>query len=93
MSTTLQTSYDQRAERLRSSPAPQNLVEEEEPETLQEWYRRWCRECDERREQRIMAGELNEEDLPTEEEIVAICREARAERYAEEQKQKNAACR
>ena len=93
MNTTLQTLREPKAERLRSSLAPQDLVEEEEPETLQEWYRRWCRECDERREQRIRAGELNEEDEITEEEIVTICKEARAERYAEEQKQKNAACR
>jgi len=92
MSTTLQTSSEPRAERLRSSPASQNLVEEE-PETAQDRYMRWCRECDERREQRIRAGELNEEDEITMEEIVAICKEARAERYAEEQKQKNAACR
>ena len=89
--TTMHTLREPRGKRLRNCSAPQNLVEEAEPETAQDRYLRWCRECDERREQRIRAGELNEDDEPTEEEIVAICREARAERYAEEQRQKNAA--
>jgi len=87
----MHTLREPRAKRLRNSPAPLPSLKEEEPETAQDRYLRWCRECDERREQRIRAGELNEDDEPTEEEIVAICREARAERYAEEQRQKNAA--
>jgi hypothetical protein len=93
MSTAVQTLREPKAERLRSKPMPQNFIEEEESETLQEWYRRWCRECDERREQRILAGELDGDEEITMEEIVAICKEARAERYAEEQEQKKAAHR
>ena len=89
---TLQTLREPKAERLRGNPVPQNITEAEEPETALEWYRHWCRECDERYEQRKRAGLLEEPEL-TMEEIVAIVKEARAERYAEEQKQKNAACR
>ena len=75
--------------RRRSSSAPQNFVEADKPETAQEWYRRWCREVDEWQKQQG----LREEDMPTMDEIVAIVKEVRAEMYAEEQEQKNAACR
>ena len=90
-----------RAERLIDELASLDLIEidedeetdeDEEPETALEWYRRWCRDCDERYEQRKRAG-LIEEPEPTMEEIVALCKEARAERYAEEQEQKKAAGR
>ena len=89
MSTTLQTLREPRGERLRSSLAPQNYVKEEEPLTPLEKFERLGRMIAERHEREG----ITEEDMPTMEEIVAICKEARAERYAEEQKQKNAACR
>ena len=66
---------------------PQSFTEIEEPESNLEWFRRWCRECNENRRK---AG-LPYEDPMTMEEIVAIVKEARAERYAEEQAQKNTA--
>ena len=88
MSTTLQTLSEPRVERLRSNLAPQTLVEVEKPLSPLEKFERLGRMIDERRKREG----LTEEDEPTEEEIVAICKEARAERYAEEQKQKNAAC-
>ena len=86
---TAQTLRELRAERLRSNPVSQNVVEAEETETAQQWYRCWCRECTEGRRQ---AG-LPDDDPITMEEIVAIVKEVRAERYAEEQEQKKAACR
>jgi len=89
---TAQTLREPKTKRLRGKSAPQNTVEAEETETALDRYRRWCRECDERYEQRKRAGLIEEPEL-TMEEIVAICKEARAERYAEEQEQKKAACR
>jgi len=89
--TAVQTLREPKAKRSTDGFALKNRTEIDKPETAQDRYLRWCRECDGRREQRIRAGELNEEDEITEEEIVAICKEARAERYAEEQRQKNAA--
>jgi len=68
---------------------PHGICPGKEPETALEWFRRWGRECDENRRK---AG-LPYEDPMTMEEIVAIVKEARAERYAEEQEQKNTACR
>jgi len=79
-----------KARRLSDKPAPQKLAESEEQETAQEWYRRWCRECDERRERE---GPPYPDPPPTMEEIVAIIKEVRAEMYAEEQERKNTACR
>ena len=75
------------AERLIDDLASQNLIEIDEPEiaseeTPREWYRRWCRESNERRKQ---AG-LPDESPITMEEIVAICKEVRAEMYEEKQK-------
>jgi len=89
MSTTLQTLREPRGERLRSSLAPQNFVEAVKTLSPLEKFERLGREIDERRKREG----LTEDDEITEEEIVAICKEARAERYAEEQKQKNATCR
>ena len=67
------------AERLIDDLASQNMIEIDEPETAceetpREWFRRWSREVTEwqRRE-----GWLDEEPLSME-EIVAICKEARA---------------
>jgi len=86
---TAQTLREPKAERLRSSVAPPSIVETDEPETAQDRYDRWCRECTERRRQ---AG-LPDDDPITMDEIVAIVKEVRAEMYAEEQEQKKAACR
>ena len=89
---TVQTLREPKAERLRGNVAPPSIVENDEPETALDRYRRWCRECDERYEQRKRAGLIAEPEL-TMEEIVAIVKEVRAEMYAEEQEQKKAACR
>ena len=85
MSTT-QTFRESRRLRSNAVPVPQGVVGSDEPETGLEWFRRWS--CD-MAERRRRAG-LPEDDPMTMEEIVAICKEARAERYAEEQEQKNA---
>ena len=61
--------------------------DETDGETPLEWYRRWCRESAERQEQE---GPFCDEPPLTMEEIVAICKEVRAGRYAKEQQ--NAAC-
>jgi hypothetical protein len=77
------------AERLLADLASQNYIEIGEPEeTPREWYRRWCRECDERR---AREGPPYEDPPLSMEEIVAIVKEVRAERYAK--KQKNSTCR
>ena len=81
-----------------AAPQAEYLIDDFEPPGLAEdegldpgiaWFREWCRECNENRRK---AG-LPYEDPMTMEEIVAIVKEARAERYAEEQEQKKAACR
>ena len=85
--TAIQTLRDPKTERLIDKRTPQTRIDIDEPqETPLEWYRRWCRECDERRK---LSG-LPDESPLTMEEIVAICKEARAERYAK--KQKNSTC-
>jgi len=86
---TLQTIRESKAERLRNNPAPQNVVEVEEEESHIEWFKRLGRDIVEWRKRQ---GLPEESDI-TMEEVVAIVKEARAERYAEEQKQKNAANR
>jgi len=73
------------AERLIDDLASQHMIEIDDPETADEetpleWYDRWCRESKVRRRQ---AG-LPEESPITMEEIVAICKEARAEMYEEQ---------
>ena len=83
-----------KAERLIGDLVSQNLIEIDEPEieeslSAQEEFRRLGLEM---REQRKQAG-LPEEDPMTMEEVVAICKEVRAERYAKKQEQKKAACR
>ena len=85
---TLQTLREPKAKRLRGISVPQSVVEVEKPLTPLEEYRLLGLEIQEWREQQG----LTEEDELTMEEIVAICKEARAEIYAEEQKRKNAAC-
>ena len=86
---TLQTIREPKAERLRSNPAPQNVIEAEEEESNIEWFERLGRDIAERRKRQGLPEESN----ITMEEVVAIVKEARAERYAEEQKQKNTPCR
>jgi hypothetical protein len=73
------------AERLIDDLASQRMIEIDEPEAISEetpleWYDRWCRESKVRRRQ---AG-LPEESSITMEEIVAICKEVRAEMYEEQ---------
>ena len=88
---------DPQAERLIVDIASQNLIEIDEPEadeplsvpetlTPQERFRRGGVRIAEWRK----SQGLTEEDEPTMEEIVAIVKEVRAERYAK--KQKNTAC-
>jgi Mg2+ and Co2+ transporter CorA len=80
---TLQTLRESKAERLRSNLVPQEQVEDDEPEmSPYEWFRQWRLEVDER-ERRDGTFDI---EPPTMAEIVAICKEARAERYAEKQK-------
>ena len=78
-----------KTKRPRSKPAPQKNVKGEEPLTPLEKWRRLRREIVEWRE----SQGFTEEDELTMDEIVAIIKEARAERYAEEQEQKNTAHR
>ena len=84
MSTT-QTLREPKMKHRHSSSAPQSTVEVEESLTPRGRFRLLGRRIAERRR---LAGLPEETDL-TMDEIVAICKEARAERYAEEQKQKN----
>ena len=85
---------DPQAERLIVDLALQNLIEIDEPKvdeplSAQEEYIRLGIGMAERRKQ---AG-LPEEDPMAMEEVVAICKEARAERCAKKQEQKDTACR
>ena len=80
--TAVQTLRDPKTERLTDGFTSQNRVETDEPEeTPLERYRRWRLKVD-KREQREGTFDV---ELPTMEEIVAICKEVRAERYVEEQ--------
>ena len=64
-------------------PVPQNQMEIDEPkETPLVWYKDWCRRIDEREKRE---GTFDVEP-PTMAEVVAVCKEVRAEMYAEEQK-------
>ncbi|MDR0327000.1 MAG: hypothetical protein LBI05_01750 [Planctomycetaceae bacterium] len=85
--TAVQILSDTKAERLTDNFAPQERIDADEPETPLEWYERWCRRADEHQKQ---AGLLDKEPLSME-EIVAICKKVRAERY--EREQKNTNCR
>jgi hypothetical protein len=77
------------AERMIADLASQNLIEIDEPEeTSLDRYKRWCHECAERRERE---GPPYEDPPMSMEEIVAIVKEVRAERYAK--KQQNSTCR
>jgi len=81
--TALQTLRDPKAERLTDDFTPKGWVEPEEPETPLDRYDRWSREATERHRQ----SGLPDESPLTMEEIVAICNEVRAERYAKQQKE------
>jgi hypothetical protein len=83
---------DPQAEHVIADLASRDYIEVDKPEEIDgtgetplEWYDRWGRECAERRK---LNGLPEESDI-TMEEIVAIVKEARAERYAREQTQKN----
>ena len=78
--TATQTLREPKAKRLIDI-APLSQDEPVEPETSLDRYKRWCREADERDRLR---GPSEEPPL-TMEEIVAIVKEVRAERYAKEQ--------
>ena len=80
--TTVQTLREPKAERLIDDPVSQNRIDAGEPESFAEWYERWCRECAERRERE---GPPYEDPPLSMEEIVAICKEVRAERCAKKQ--------
>ena len=88
MSTT-QTLREQKRLRLHSDAAQRYLTEADELEASLDPHVRWCLEQDARD---ILEGQPGNPPL-TLREIVAICKEIRAERCVEEQEQKNAACR
>ena len=83
--TAVQTLREPKAKRATDDFAPQNLVETDEPETSLDRYRRWRLAADERDRLR---GPSEEPPL-TMDEIVAIVKEVRAERYAKKQKNSN----
>ena len=83
----METLRKPKAKRSSDALAPPKLTEPEVPETTEEWFKRWCRECDERRGRE---GPPYPDPPPTMEEIVAIIKEVRAEMWAEGQEQKNA---
>jgi hypothetical protein len=79
-----------KAERVIDDLASQNLIEIDESETSSEEtpldrYRQWCCKVNER-ERRDGTCDI---EPPTMEEIVAICKEARAEMYEKQQKVAN----
>jgi len=80
--TAVQTLQAPKTKRLTGDFVPQSRVEADEPETSLERYRQWCHEVDEREKRE---GTFDVEP-PTMEEIVAIAKEVRAERYAKKQK-------
>ena len=93
MMSTLQTLRKPKAKRLRSISVPQSV--EDVKEFSAEWYRRRTLELFEQRRQ---AGYSDDDPLDPDEPqdmdiIVAICKEARAERCAEDQAKKAAHCR
>ena len=84
--TAVQALYDPQVERLTSDFSLPSRIETEETETTPlEQYRRWCHEATERNR---LSG-LPDESSLTMGEIVAICKEVRAEMYEEEQKLAN----
>ena len=82
MTTTI-TPRQPKAKRLSEKPVPPP-IEMNEPETLLDEYTRRCLAIDERD---ILEGQSMYPPL-TLKEIVAICKETRAEMYAEEQERK-----
>ncbi|MCL2744048.1 MAG: hypothetical protein FWE67_09360 [Planctomycetaceae bacterium] len=68
-------------EGMTSEFLPQNRLETDQPKTLMEWHELDCRKFIEGQKKDGVA----DEDLITMEEVVAICKEVRAEIYAEEQ--------
>ena len=85
--TAVETLQVPKARRLPDGLSLQSQIETDEPETSLDRYRRWRRDADERDR---LKGPPEETPL-TMEEIVAIVKEVRAERYA--RKQQNSDCR
>jgi hypothetical protein len=85
--TATQTLREPKAKRLIDVPASPTLAETDKPKTPMEWYEYDCRKFIEDQKH----DGVPDDEIITIPEIVAICKEARAERYAEEQK--NATCR
>ena len=83
--TAVETLQAPKAKRLPKSFAPKNRKEPEKPKTMQEWSDYDNRLFIENQRQ----DGVPEEDIITMAEVVAICKEARAERYAEEQARAN----
>ena len=97
--TAVQTLRNPKTERLIGDPAPQNLRKTAEPD----YYCLKCRTCRDRlkypdildcRDCRDLIDGQKQDSVPDEEimtmpEIVAICKEARAEVYEEEQRKKS----
>ncbi|MCL2304114.1 MAG: molybdenum cofactor biosynthesis protein MoaE [Planctomycetaceae bacterium] len=79
--TAVRTLDKPKAKRLSDKPSPQKLAEPDEPKAPLDERTRRCLDIDERD---ILEGQSVYPPL-TLKEIVAICKEARAERYAEEQ--------
>jgi hypothetical protein len=79
--TALETLQAPKAKRMSNDFAQRSRFEIDEPETPLEQFDRWSREATERHRQ---CGLPDESPLTTE-EIVAIVKEVRGERYAEEQ--------
>ena len=77
--TAVQTLREPKAERLIDDPVPPSQMETDNQETLLDWFRRWCRQVDEHQKQ-----DGTFDDPPSMEEIVAICKEVRAEMYEEQ---------
>ena len=85
----MQALHEPKTRRLCNDPVSQNIVEENESEPYLSPYKRWCLEQDAKL---VLEGQTGDPPL-TLKEIVAICKEARAEVYAEEQERKKAAGR
>ena len=94
--TAVQTLRDPKAERLTGDFAQQGRIEAVK-EMPQEWYDQYCRDCRNDRNcgvcrdcHDLIEGQKQEgvpdEDILTMDKVVAICKEARAERYARKRK-------
>ena len=95
--TAVQTLRDTKTERLTDGFVPQNRIEiNESEETSPDWQECWCRDCYYdpdccvRPDCHLLIEGQKQQGVPDEEiltmaQVVAICKEVRAEIYAEEQ--------